>query len=225
VLTVDEIEVIVPTTHVVREKDPSINYESFVDSRPDYAASWEKIQSDPDSREARYWIPRMGDTLTKEQFGIALHYETLALEQGTYLGIYRPSFRSFPSGHTATIACAVSLLILYFGRTKYIWALVLLAVAVGGSRVVIGVHWPLDVAVGGLIGSMVAIVGAWLAYQLPFTSTKIGHWTITLLPIAAALILVLREPVYPEIAVFELLMGVSSLLLVAAGLQRLYKKK
>ena len=225
VLAVDQIQVIVPTTRVLHEADPNINYEDFVNSRPDYATSWQKIQSDPNSREARYWIPRMSDTVTKEQFGIALYHETLDLERGTYIGIYRPSVRSFPSGHTATIACALSLLMVYFGKLRYAWGLALLAVAVGGSRVVVGVHWPLDVAVGGLVGWTVAIAGTWLAYRWAFTSKKIGHWAITLLPIAAALTLLAREPVYPEIAVFETLIGVGSLALTAAGLWRLYTRK
>ena len=113
---------------------------------------------------------------------------------------------------------------LHFARIKYIWALVLLAVAVGGSRVVVGVHWPLYVAVGGLIGWMVAIAGTWLSHRWAFTSTKSGQWAITLLPIAAALILVLREPVYTEISVFESIIGISSILVASLGLWHLYQK-
>jgi hypothetical protein len=112
----------------------------------------------------------------------------------------------------------------YFGKLRYAWGLALLAVAVGCSRVVVGVHWPLDVAVGGLVGWTVAIAGTWLAYRWTFTSKKIAHWVIVFLPIGAALILVLREPVYPEITVFELLIGVVSLLLAARGLWHVYQK-
>ena len=224
VLAVDEIHVIIPAFRTLRPPDPTIDYVKLIDARPDTAAAWQNIQSDPNSPEARYWVPRMGGIATKEKFGIAYYQETLDLERGTYGGIYRPSARSFPSGHTATIVCALTLVMLHFRKRKWAWGLALAALAVGVSRIVVGVHWPLDVAVGGLIGWAAAALGTWISYRTPIASTQIGHRVIALLPGLAALILLTRKPVYPDIALFEVIVGVAGLLLAATGLWRLYQK-
>ena len=224
VLAVDEIHVIVPAFRTLRSPDPAIDYTQLIDTRPDTAAAWQNIESDPDSPEARYWVPRMGGVVTKEQFGIAFAQEELELERGTYRGIYRPSARSFPSGHTATIACALTLVMLHCRKRKWAWGVALAALAIGSSRIVVGVHWPLDVAVGGLIGWAVAIAGTWISYRTPIVSTPMGHRMISLLPALAALVLLVRKPVYPDIALFEIIIGVAGLLLAAAGLWRFYRR-
>ena len=88
----------------------------------------------------------------------------------------------------------------------------------------VGVHWPLDVAVGGLIGWAGAVMGSWIAYRAPFSLTPMGHRVISLLPGLAALVLIFRKPVYPEIAPFEVIVGVAGLLLATTGLWRLYRR-
>jgi undecaprenyl-diphosphatase len=70
---------------------------------------------------------------------------------------YHPETYSFPSGHTATSFAAAT--VLAFAITKrraaITWAL---AAAVAISRVYIGVHYPLDVAVGALFGVALGVV-------------------------------------------------------------------
>ena len=63
---------------------------------------------------------------------------------------------SFPSGHTA-IFFAIAMAIFYFNKK---WGIVcfVLAILVGLSRIYVGVHWPIDVVAGALIGILSGIV-------------------------------------------------------------------
>jgi len=58
---------------------------------------------------------------------------------------------SFPSGHACTIAALCTALYLFFPRWKYVW--LVLAVCVGGMRVLSLSHFPSDVLVGLYLGA------------------------------------------------------------------------
>ncbi len=63
---------------------------------------------------------------------------------------------SFPSGHTSAAFLAVTILVLFAPSSAmaylYIWSL-----SVAMSRVVLGVHFPLDTVAGALLGSLTAL--------------------------------------------------------------------
>lgn len=83
--------------------------------------------------------------------------------------VYRPSDASFPSGHAMTIfAAAVTI-----GKKwrKALIPLLVLAAAVGYSRVYIGVHFPYDVAAGALIGILIGL------FADSLDLTRLIHWT------------------------------------------------
>ncbi|HEU5278812.1 MAG TPA: phosphatase PAP2 family protein [Gaiellaceae bacterium] len=65
-----------------------------------------------------------------------------------------PHDASFPSGHAATSFAAATILVFSFPRLAPF--LYLLAAAVAFSRVYVGVHYPLDVVGGALLGVLVA---------------------------------------------------------------------
>ena len=100
---------------------------------------------------------------------------------------------------------------LYFRKRTWSWLLALTALIIGGTRVVVGVHWPIDVAVGGLMGSFAAIVCVHYTGVLISALSLRKTQLIALLPALAAIILLVRTPIYPEIAIFENVVAVSSL--------------
>lgn len=63
---------------------------------------------------------------------------------------------SFPSGHTTTAASFYSALALTFRKKALSITCALLIVLVGLSRLYLGVHWPLDVAAGLILGCLVS---------------------------------------------------------------------
>lgn len=75
---------------------------------------------------------------------------------------------SFPSGH-ASMALAMAAVWSLTCRTGWIrLALILLASLVALSRVVVGVHWPLDILVGGATGWLFGWAGLLAAERTPW---------------------------------------------------------
>jgi undecaprenyl-diphosphatase len=72
----------------------------------------------------------------------------------------RPADHSFPSGHTASSFAAATALAFFYPRSAPLAYTV--AVGVGASRVHLGVHFPSDAAVGGVIGIGIGTFSAWL---------------------------------------------------------------
>jgi undecaprenyl-diphosphatase len=79
--------------------------------------------------------------------------------------VHAPHDASFPSGHAATsFACAT---ILAVAAPRYAVAFYVLAAAIAWSRVYNGVHYPLDVLGGAVLGVLVAIALLRLVRALP----------------------------------------------------------
>jgi undecaprenyl-diphosphatase len=81
-----------------------------------------------------------------------------------------PESGSFPSGHAATSFAAATILSFAFPRLAPF--LLVLAAAVGFSRVYVGVHYPLDIVGGALLG--VAIAAA-VRYLVRRRASAVAH--------------------------------------------------
>ena len=72
------------------------------------------------------------------------------------VGHYRPPTYSFPSGHAALSFASATVLAFGVPRWKAFWFA--LAALIAFSRVYIGVHYPLDVTCGALLGVAVGVL-------------------------------------------------------------------
>lgn len=63
---------------------------------------------------------------------------------------------SFPSSHAANISAAFTPFIYYYGKYTAIWITIILLI--GFSRIYVGVHYPLDVLGGFVVGTSISIL-------------------------------------------------------------------
>ena len=94
-------------------------------------------------------------TILKLSFGRSRPYEVLS----SIVKLAKVSTASFPSGHTsAAFAVAMSLLTLFPEKKVIIIIAYFGALAVGYSRMALGVHYPSDVLGGAIIGNVATFI-------------------------------------------------------------------
>ena len=125
----------------------------------------------------------------------------LALDTFHIIG---PAFKSgsFPSGHTTTafaFAGAVSLLL---RRPAITTLLICGATLVGISRIVVGVHWPLDVLAGAMLGWLCAVGGIAIAQRVQWGKRATAQQTFVVMLTAAAGVLLTYHNTGYEVAVW-----------------------
>ncbi|MFL5967387.1 MAG: phosphatase PAP2 family protein [Gaiellaceae bacterium] len=70
--------------------------------------------------------------------------------------VHPPHDPSFPSGHAATSFAAATVLSVAIPQLAPVW--LVLAAAVAFSRVYVGVHYPLDIVAGAVLGVVTALL-------------------------------------------------------------------
>lgn len=123
-----------------------------------------------------------------------------AILQGDALNLIGAGHRkgSFPSGHSLTIAMFLGV---WFGFTRerwLRWGLVILAAEIAGSRVVVGVHWPVDVAAGLMGGVLAAWVGIHLSQRWAWGVRLPGHAVLVSLAVLFVLRVLGDQGDYPD---------------------------
>jgi len=95
---------------------------------------------------------------------------------------------SMPSGHTLTafsIAAALYFSVPAERRNRFAW-LWLLAAATGLSRMMLGAHWPGDVAVGASVGILCGLLGNVLAARTLDANGQLSPWSLWLASVLLA---------------------------------------
>jgi membrane-associated phospholipid phosphatase len=139
-----------------------------------------------------------------------------------------PAFRaaSFPSGHAAAIFAVTGIWIMGLARRYLLRSMLLmLAVLVSLSRIMVGVHWPLDILWGMLGGWVAAWSGLALYARWRWNTAGLGGLLagIVLLIVAAAL-LVSRHIGYPAALPLQRVLGAICLVWGACEMIQLWPR-
>ena len=128
--------------------------------------------------------------LLKDYFAIPRPPAVLDPESFNLLGrAYKA--RSFPSGHSMTAFLLASICFCYIQNWYFKVSILILAVLVGLSRVLIGVHWPMDVLIGGALGVVLGVAGVIVTVKWKAGICAFVHlFTLTVLVIACIMVFV-----------------------------------
>ncbi len=130
--------------------------------------------------------------------------------------------RSFPSGHTATAFAFAGVVSLILARAWVTALLIIAAAAVGLSRVVVGVHWPVDVLGGAAVGWLCAAAGMTLAGQWHSAQRPAVRRPLVIPLYVAALLLLWPDlTVYRSALILQYIIAAVTLTAGAVSLRRL----
>ncbi len=125
---------------------------------------------------------------------------------------------SFPSGHTLAAALVASVWVYHSRKTWPLIPSVLFIGAIGLSRVVVGVHWPVDTFFGAALGVFSGWLGTVAARHWTWGLRRTGHTILLILLTLATSGLFVVDGGYTEgIGVVRVLAGMA----VIVGLRRL----
>jgi membrane-associated phospholipid phosphatase len=136
-------------------------------------------------------------------------------------------YNSFPSGHTTAAFALAGLVCLQRVHYGIKFAVLVLAIFIGFSRIANGVHWPLDVLGGAFGGWLVAIGSVWLSLYWK-AGLKVGVQRVfacILIPLSIWGVWSLwryLDDVYPGTGIMKIVFLVTSLILSMPGLTRLF---
>lgn len=133
-----------------------------------------------------------------------------------------PRYRrgSFPSGHSVTAFFVAGSVAVHLRSPALRVLLLLVAGCIAASRVMVGVHWPLDTAVGAALGCVSVLLGTRLAARWRWGLSVPGHLLLVALFGAAALALLCVPIPYPRAETMARSIATLTLLVTASNYLR-----
>ena len=136
------------------------------------------------------------------------------------------SKKSFPSGHTAAAFTILSVLWMRGVPMMLVLPATILAILVAYSRLVVGAHWPLDVASGALFGWLAGVAVDHLAFKWQWGVTKTGQLAVAILLVVAFFWVILRPDTgHGSTLLMQYSIAIISLLASLPGLKLLLSNK
>lgn len=96
---------------------------------------------------------------------------------------------AFPSGHAAMIFMLAGVFVFTISRSWLRWLLIVFATWIAISRIVVGVHWPLDIIAGAAIGWIGVWIGLLLSNYTKWGWRGIGPKIVGAILLAACVVL------------------------------------
>ncbi|MCP5335916.1 MAG: phosphatase PAP2 family protein [Oceanospirillaceae bacterium] len=117
---------------------------------------------------------------------------------------------SFPSGHAATAFFFAGALLGYKPNAKMYVLVLAGAIVAALSRIAVGVHWPVDILVGGAIGWPIGFLSArYFARREYFNYAK--RWLVFVAGYLASLLLLFYNSELPYVAPLQMALAVAGL--------------
>ena len=134
------------------------------------------------------------------------------IESSYHLIGFKISGYSFPSGHTMSAFAIASAIALYSRNLWVIISILTLASLAGISRIMLGVHWPVDVLVGAALGGLCGYAAIVLTRNFSLNQLKI-QWFILFMYFLIASRLLWAGTSYPSNQLYVYIMTAIALLL------------
>jgi membrane-associated phospholipid phosphatase len=127
---------------------------------------------------------------------------------------------SFPSGHSIAAGILAGIVFLAYRNVALRAIAMLAALLIAVSRAVVGVHWPLDIAVGLALGWLSAWIGWRLVGEAPWTRTPRARVIVSLVIGGCAIALFFHPVGLPAAAPFREALAAVGVVLAALSLAR-----
>lgn len=134
-----------------------------------------------------------------------------------------PVSGAFPSGHTAGAFALATLFMLLTSKPYIKYLILTLAMLVGISRIAVGVHWPLDVSAGIVLGWLSAIIGFFISKNVKASANN--AIAINLLLLIFSIYLLFRNTGYNQVQLIQWLIAISGISIAAISLIKSGKSK
>lgn len=161
-------------------------------------------------------VSLMGHAL-KYGLDVARPAAVLGLDQITVIGPILNS-HAMPSGHASAVMTVAGALIPVLPRRIYRHTVLALLVLVALSRVVVGAHWPVDVAVGAALGWSCGVAGRRMWSDFAWADCLFSRVFLGALLAGAAVAMLWYDSRYAEAFPFQVALGLTSLVIVATVL-------